>query len=244
MPHLGAATPGCSWPGSPVFRQVPGHQGLHVTKWFSPFLCRTRKMGSPRPSSSEKGKRKARSTGEARVPRSALCAPVTPPGFCVFSPLFTVFIPRAFLPTPGCLLRAENVTLLPSRSLSLVCTLFPAGPLARTQPPAISSRPSLWFITLPVKPLSCRDSLAPAESGPDPAWCVSSVQATGLVQPSPPVTSLALQHLLTASSLSLDSSSSPFSFHLCFDMLVFMWSSAQRPPLLHPCLCSPNPLRS
>lgn len=42
-----------------------GRRGVHLSSGFSLLLCRTRKMGSQAPSSSEKGRRKARSTGKA-----------------------------------------------------------------------------------------------------------------------------------------------------------------------------------
>lgn len=42
-----------------------GGRGAPLSRGFSPLLCRTRKMGSQAASSSEKGRRKARSTGKA-----------------------------------------------------------------------------------------------------------------------------------------------------------------------------------
>ena len=44
---------------------VDWKEGCSSEQWFLSLPCRTRKMGSQTPSSSEKGRRKARSTGNA-----------------------------------------------------------------------------------------------------------------------------------------------------------------------------------
>lgn len=92
-------------------------------------------MGSQRPSSSEKGRRKARSTGT--VPSAALCPAVfsSPVGFYSLLTLFRASTPFLPLHPMAALFRPENLTLL--SSWSLLCTLSSTG-LALTQPPALS----------------------------------------------------------------------------------------------------------
>lgn len=94
--HSEAGTPGWFVPGRPApgmarssfaaWAVWTGSRSVHLSRRFSPFFCRTRRMGSQRPSSSKmRRRRKARSTGKAVAalrpapPPSAWCFP-RPPG--------------------------------------------------------------------------------------------------------------------------------------------------------------------
>lgn len=74
VPHSEAGMPGWSLPGRPTPEMScsllawvvwTGRGNSRLSRWFSPFLFRTRKMGSQRLSSSETARRKVRSTGKA-----------------------------------------------------------------------------------------------------------------------------------------------------------------------------------
>lgn len=88
--HSEAGMPSCSLPGwlAPEMSYSSfaawaiwtGNRSVHLSRWFPLSFCRTRRMGSQRPSSSKMGRRKARSTGKEGPARSSLpCALLQPP---------------------------------------------------------------------------------------------------------------------------------------------------------------------
>lgn len=104
----------------------------NLSSSFSPFLCRTRKMGSQRPSSSEKGRRKARSTGNAS--HAALCPALSSSTCWLPHPPNSAFslYPVASSPPHGCLVQTGQ-----SYSWNLLCTLSPTGYLTLSHQPFI-----------------------------------------------------------------------------------------------------------
>lgn len=127
VPHLETGMRSWSWPGC----LAPG-RSVNLSSSFSPFLCRTRKMGSQRPSSSEKGRRKARSTGNAS--HAALCPALSSSTCWLPHPPNSAFslYPVASSPPHGCLVQTGQ-----SYSWNLLCTLSPTGYLTLSHQPFI-----------------------------------------------------------------------------------------------------------